>query len=92
MLMQLASITFDGEKKKPKNYIIPATFFISTTVKKEVKKEFSPSKPDHETSIAQPITEVSNNTVLPVKDIPKPKLNIDSNRKSSGLSLSSITT
>ena len=26
-LMQIASITFDGEKKKPTNYIIPATFF-----------------------------------------------------------------
>lgn len=26
-LMQIASITFDGEKKKPANYIIPATFF-----------------------------------------------------------------
>ncbi len=28
-LMQIASITFDGEKKKPSNYIIPATFFTS---------------------------------------------------------------
>ncbi|TCI85094.1 DNA polymerase III subunit gamma/tau [Tenacibaculum sp. M341] len=28
-LMQIASITFDGEKKKGSNYIIPATFFTS---------------------------------------------------------------
>jgi DNA polymerase-3 subunit gamma/tau len=28
-LMQIASITFDGEKKKSANYIIPATFFTS---------------------------------------------------------------
>lgn len=28
-LMQIASITFDGEKKKAINYIIPATFFTS---------------------------------------------------------------
>ena len=28
-IMQIASITFDGEKKKPANYIIPATFFTS---------------------------------------------------------------
>ena len=35
-LMQIASITFDGEKKKPSNYIIPATFFqsLSPTAKK----------------------------------------------------------
>ena len=37
-LMQIASITFDGEKKKPSNYIIPATFFtsISPPLKKEI--------------------------------------------------------
>ena len=35
-LMQIASITFDGEKKKSANYIIPATFFqsLSPTKKK----------------------------------------------------------
>jgi DNA polymerase-3 subunit gamma/tau len=38
-LMQIASITFDGEKKKPANYIIPATFFqaLSPAVKEIVK-------------------------------------------------------
>ncbi|APZ47024.1 DNA polymerase III subunit gamma/tau [Polaribacter reichenbachii] len=38
-LMQIASITFDGEKKKPANYIIPATFFqaLSPAPKKAVK-------------------------------------------------------
>ena len=30
-IMQIASITFDGEKKKPANYIIPATFFTSVS-------------------------------------------------------------
>ncbi|WP_299048316.1 DNA polymerase III subunit gamma/tau [uncultured Polaribacter sp.] len=36
-LMQIASITFDGEKKKSANYIIPATFFqaLSPAIKKE---------------------------------------------------------
>ena len=29
-LMQIASITFDGEKKKSANYIIPATFFLTS--------------------------------------------------------------
>ena len=38
-LMQIASITFDGEKKKSANYIIPATFFTSLSpVAKEVHK------------------------------------------------------
>jgi DNA polymerase-3 subunit gamma/tau len=40
-LMQIASITFDGEKKKPANYIIPATFFQALSpVSKEVSKPF----------------------------------------------------
>ncbi len=36
-IMQIASITFDGEKKKVANYIIPATFFqaLSSPVKKK---------------------------------------------------------
>ena len=39
-LMQIASITFDGEKKKPANFIIPATFFQALMpAKKEVVKE-----------------------------------------------------
>ncbi|MFC4739978.1 DNA polymerase III subunit gamma/tau [Flavobacterium ponti] len=42
-LMQLASITFDGEKKKPNSFIIPATYFrnnsYSITEVKPVLKE-----------------------------------------------------
>jgi DNA polymerase-3 subunit gamma/tau len=38
-IMQIASITFDGEKKKSANYIIPATFFQSLSpAVKEVAK------------------------------------------------------
>ena len=38
-LMQIASITFDGAKKKSSNYIIPATFFTSLSpVAKEISK------------------------------------------------------
>ena len=38
-LMQIASITFDGEKKKSANYIIPATFFQSLSpTKKKITK------------------------------------------------------
>ena len=38
-LMQIASITFDGEKKKSANYIIPATFFqaLSPAIKEIAK-------------------------------------------------------
>ena len=36
-LMQIASITFDGEKKKSANYIIPATFFTSLSPVKKPK-------------------------------------------------------
>jgi DNA polymerase-3 subunit gamma/tau len=38
-IMQIASITFDGEKKKSANYIIPATFFqaLSPAPKKVIK-------------------------------------------------------
>jgi DNA polymerase-3 subunit gamma/tau len=42
-LMQIASITFDGEKKKPANYIIPATFFQALSpAKKKAPKEIIP--------------------------------------------------
>ncbi len=58
-LMQIASITFDGEKKKSANYIIPATFFqalspakkvIEPLVKKEVKKELPNNSSPKETA------------------------------------------
>jgi DNA polymerase-3 subunit gamma/tau len=42
-LMQIASITFDGEKKKPANYIIPATFFQALSpTKNEVSAKTVP--------------------------------------------------
>ncbi len=44
-LMQIASITFDGEKKKSANYIIPATFFTSLSpVAKAITIRFKPNK------------------------------------------------
>ncbi len=86
-LMQLASITFDGEKKKSKNFIIPATFFISTSpaamITKEVTKNENVVIPDKISVSPTPI-------VAKVKAIEVPKITMDDNRKSSGLSLSSI--
>ena len=77
-LMQIASITFDGEKKKPANYIIPATFFTSLSpVAKEIQK------PTAKIEVEKPKVET------PKKRIPKPILkNVES--RSSSLSLKSI--
>ncbi|MDY0779375.1 DNA polymerase III subunit gamma/tau [Tenacibaculum sp. IB213877] len=57
-LMQIASITFDGAKKKSSNYIIPATFFTSLApaVTKNVKPKIqktAPTKPAVETPIKE---------------------------------------
>ena len=82
-LMQIASITFDGEKKKPANYIIPATFFQSLSpavkeISKPVQQKVAPS------------THQKNQKV----EVPKPKLNKpilqSAQRRSSSLSLKSI--
>jgi DNA polymerase-3 subunit gamma/tau len=78
-LMQIASITFDGEKKKPANYIIPATFFqaLSPAVKK----------------IAQPIQKTiitqAQKVEEPKTETPKPILN-SAIKRTSSLSLKSI--
>ncbi|MEN8745377.1 MAG: DNA polymerase III subunit gamma/tau, partial [Polaribacter sp.] len=45
-LMQIASITFDGEKKKAANYIIPATFFQAVMpAKKKMQPPVMAPKP-----------------------------------------------
>ena len=81
-IMQIASITFDGEKKKPANYIIPATFFqaLSPAVK-EIAKPI----------LKTPVTEKPQPQVIsePKKQIPKPILK-NVQRRSSSLSLKSI--
>lgn len=77
-LMQIASITFDGAKKKSKNYIIPATFFTTLTPKvtKQNKKVLKQSKQEV-------------NEVLKVKDS-KPLLK-DVKRRTSALSFKSLS-
>ena len=78
-LMQIASITFDGEKKKPANFIIPATFFqaLSPAVK-EI------AKPIKKIIIAQ-----SQKVEEPKTETPKPILN-SAIKRTSSLSLKSI--
>ena len=79
-LMQIASITFDGEKKKSANYIIPATFFqaLSPAVKE----------------IAKPVTKKIEITQPHKVEEPRPKLAKpvlkSAQRRSSSLSLKSI--
>jgi DNA polymerase-3 subunit gamma/tau len=54
-LMQIASITFDGEKKKTANYIIPATFFQSLSpAKKKTPEAIVPKKELLKTPVAVP--------------------------------------
>jgi len=81
-LMQIASITFDGEKKKSVNYIIPATFFISASPKKQEapKVEVKPVTPTPTAKV-----EVKVPTQKIRKEIPtasKPKLQNVSRRRS----------
>ncbi len=82
-LMQIASINFDGAKKKSNNYIIPATFF--TSLSPIVKK----------TKVA-PITKVINKVevekviVKPTTLLPKKPILKNIKRRASALSLKSI--
>lgn len=79
-LMQIASITFDGEKKKRANYIIPATFF----------QALSPPKKKIEKVVQKIATPIQPEKV----EEPKPKLKTpvlkSAQRRTSSLSLKSI--
>jgi DNA polymerase III subunit gamma/tau len=79
-LMQIASITFDGEKKKSANYIIPATFF----------QALSPPA----IKVAKPIEKKVDVIKAKETETPKPKLKKapfkSLERRTSSLSLKSI--
>jgi len=84
-LMQLASITFDGEKKNSKNYIIPASYFRNKGV-----SPIPVNKP--KVNESQPKTYQQNVAVKP-KIQSKESIAVKSdlkNRVVSGLSLKSI--
>lgn len=86
-LMQIASITFDGEKKKPSNYIIPATFF--TSISPPLKKEIIPdvkAKDDLKT----PPRVVDKEPLASSTQISKPPILKNIKRRSNSLSLKSI--
>jgi DNA polymerase-3 subunit gamma/tau len=89
-LMQLASVTFDGEKKNSKPYIISAVVFRSKTAKKSsakfVKEEIK--------VVAKQEIPVKNAPAKVAKPITEPvKLDLaNTPRRSSGLSLKSLKT
>ncbi len=88
-LMQLASITFDGEKKNSKNYIIPASYFkkkgitpIPVTIPKDRKNTNS-------AAISTSQTQKKQDVAKP-EDKPKTSLTSALKNRTSGLSLKSI--
>ncbi|MFY7671018.1 DNA polymerase III subunit gamma/tau [Tenacibaculum sp. MEBiC06402] len=84
-LMQIASINFDGEKKKGSNYIIPATFFTALSpVIKKIEKVATAAKPQATTEkiVQTPKQEVPENKKPSIKNI---------KRRTSALSLKSLT-
>ena len=89
-LMQLASITFDGEKKNSKHYIIPASYFRAKGIKPIAvsipKKEKTDTKPIGEQVIE---TKVPSDATLVHEPTPVIDLKNDTHR-TSGLSLKSI--
>jgi DNA polymerase-3 subunit gamma/tau len=67
-LMQIASITFDGEKKKSANYIIPATFFQALSpAKKKAPKEVVPKAETVKTPV---VSEPKPTTAKPTNERP----------------------
>ncbi|MDC0628829.1 DNA polymerase III subunit gamma/tau [Flavobacteriaceae bacterium] len=93
-IMQLASITFDGEKKKPSGFIIPASYFRGKKVS-EIKvshPETTPSKPNQkeEKNTTQEVEKAEEpKPAYEKQKIPTPVIK-STQRPTSGLSLSSI--
>ncbi len=88
-LMQLASITFDGEKKNSRHYIIPASYFKNkgiTPIPVSIPKNEADT-----TTKAKAQNLVAPQPQNPMQQVTPPKINIHTKR-TSGLSLSSIKT
>ncbi|MDC1505470.1 DNA polymerase III subunit gamma/tau [Winogradskyella sp.] len=91
-LMQLASITFDGEKKNTKHFIIPPSYFkakgiIPIPVKKpEIATAVEKGQPQITPRVA---VEAKINTLTKAATIPKISIN-NPKKVTSGLSLKSI--
>ncbi len=83
-LMQIASITFDGAKKKSNNYIIPATFFTALIPTKKIK-EVSKQK-----TVTQNQAKTDGTTIKTPQSISEKPLRKNLPRRTSALSLKSI--
>ena len=96
-LMQLASITFDGEKKNSKNYIIPASYFKAKGIT-PIPVSITKAKATEVSKISQEKTEASitsnddktNINAPVVAEKPRTAININTDQRTSGLSLKSI--
>jgi DNA polymerase-3 subunit gamma/tau len=92
-LMQMASITFDGEKKKDEHFIIPPSYFKSKGIEpikvKVPEKTENTASPSAQTEPKEKETQAVQKSIPQVQDIPK--ISIDKSKKqTSGLSLKSI--
>lgn len=90
-LMKLASIDFDGEKKKTSNFIIPASYFIDKDVPNIVvasPKDQQSKKEISSTSSNESIIKI-NQDMAPTKEALMTKIAL-TERRSSGLSLKSV--
>ncbi|WP_431165563.1 DNA polymerase III subunit gamma/tau [Tenacibaculum halocynthiae] len=88
-LMQIASITFDGAKKKSSNYIIPATFFTSLSpAKPKLVKQQVDTIVKEAVSNAKPVSPKPKE-IKPKEESNKPLLK-NIKRRTSALSLKSI--
>ena len=88
-LMQLASITFDGEKKNSKYYIIPPSYFKAkgiTPIPVEIPKKTNPEQPSE---LAKQETQKPAETLVLVEES-RPKIELKKDQRTSGLSLKSI--
>ncbi|MEY8868090.1 DNA polymerase III subunit gamma/tau [Meridianimaribacter flavus] len=95
-LMQLASITFDGEKKNSSRFIIPASYFKAKGItpipvqKEKPTQQVTIPEPQQQPKQEEPVTSVKEEAVT-THEPPKPKIALKRDATTtSGLSLKSI--
>lgn len=95
-LMQLASITFDGEKKNSSRFIIPASYFKAKGItpvpvqKEKPTQQATIPEPQQQPKQEEPVTSVKEEAVTTYEP-PKPKIALKRDATTtSGLSLKSI--
>ncbi|APY07027.1 DNA polymerase III subunit gamma/tau [Winogradskyella sp. J14-2] len=91
-LMQLASITFDGEKKNDRHFIIPPSYFQAKGITPiTVNKPTEQAKPTVQQPKVEKKEELKETLTAVSEPITIPKISIDKAKKAtSGLSLKSI--